>query len=392
MAVDRPIAAQARLTNELWTEQDIVSTNLPTSGFATHALLTSGEALLVIPMTPPKARAASLLRWTDSMSTRDIASRWGAWFGLRTGLATPMLRNRVGIRTTGTDAADPTLHEYLAQVFAVPSVAVAGAWGPTRPNQKPVLRVFDPHGTTLGFAKVGWNRLTKELVNTEASFLATKPKLQTMQVPSLIHRGVWRKRTIAIAEPLLGRTPFRNPEPPEANVLAELASLSDRFEQTLVASSYRATIPKRFPAGATPDVNDAIAAIDNRWGNTEIAWGHWHGDWTPWNMRHNGDRIIVWDWERTAPRVPVGFDAIHYRFHAAVANKRPATQALVEAVGAATPTMLQLGVSEGAIAAVGALYALEMETRFAAHPGESLAEVAWLPGLLSEAIRHFAGS
>jgi hypothetical protein len=43
-----------------------------------------------------------------------------------------------------------------------------------------------------------------------------------------------------------------------------------------------------------------------------LTYGAWHGDWTPWNMAWRRDVLHVWDWERFAPAVPVGFDALHY--------------------------------------------------------------------------------
>ncbi|MCP4308160.1 MAG: hypothetical protein GY788_25445 [bacterium] len=388
--MNRLSATASRLTTELWTEDDLAPGAKPSAGFHPHALIKGGDALLMVPMTPGRARAAPLLRWTDSMGLKTIAARYGAWLALRTGLARPWLRTTIGIRTSGNDHGDPALHEYLARALDVPAVVVAGAWGPPRPNQKPVLRIFDHRGATLGFAKVGWNRLTRELVETEANFLATAPALRTMRVPPLIHHGVWRKRVISIAKPLMGRAPIRRSGPPSPDVLAELVNLSVRHTATLGQSSYRQAIPSRFPDGLG-GVTGAIAIIDERWANTELAWGQWHGDWTPWNMRHEDDRVIVWDWERTAPSVPVGFDAIHYRFHAALAEGQPPGQALSDAVAAATPTLSRLGVSKDSIPAVGALYALEMQMRFAPYPGEDLPEVAWLPGLLDEAIRRFAG-
>ena len=43
--------------------------------------------------------------------------------------------------------------------------------GPPRANQKPVLQVLTPEGRTLGFAKIGANVLTRQLVAAEAQAL-----------------------------------------------------------------------------------------------------------------------------------------------------------------------------------------------------------------------------
>ena len=45
---------------------------------------------------------------------------------------------------------------------------------------------------------------------------------------------------------------------------------------------------------------------------TELGFGRWHGDWSPWNMGRAGGRMQVWDWEQSAVGVPLGFDAVHF--------------------------------------------------------------------------------
>jgi hypothetical protein len=48
-----------------------------------------------------------------------------------------------------------------------------------------------------------------------------------------------------------------------------------------------------------------------RAGSTVLRYGSWHGDWAPWNMAVLADRLLLWDWERFASGVPLGFDALH---------------------------------------------------------------------------------
>jgi hypothetical protein len=43
-----------------------------------------------------------------------------------------------------------------------------------------------------------------------------------------------------------------------------------------------------------------------------LRYGAWHGDWAPWNMANTTEGLLVWDWERFAPGVPLGFDALHH--------------------------------------------------------------------------------
>jgi len=102
--------------------------------------------------------------------------------------------------------------------------------------------------------------------------------------------------------------------------------------------------------------------------------------------------VVVWDWERTADGVPVGFDALHYRFHQALAGtKESSITALLGAAAATTPTLNALGVAEDAVPAITALYALEMHLRFGAEDTARGRGVAWLNGLLPAATDRLGG-
>jgi len=37
-----------------------------------------------------------------------------------------------------------------------------------------------------------------------------------------------------------------------------------------------------------------------------------HGDFTPWNMYANNEKIAIYDWELSSPLMPIGFDAFHF--------------------------------------------------------------------------------
>ena len=64
--------------------------------------------------------------------------------------------------------------------------------------------------------------------------------------------------------------------------------------------------PERAALGSALDRSHAGAT------DTCLTFGAWHGDWSPWNMASTGRGLLVWDWERFAVRVPLGFDALHH--------------------------------------------------------------------------------
>jgi hypothetical protein len=64
-----------------------------------------------------------------------------------------------------------------------------------------------------------------------------------------------------------------------------------------------------------------VVAAGERYGNVELTLGAWHGDWTPWNMAWDGTQVLLWDFERFATGVPVGFDLVHYRLQVVLRDR-----------------------------------------------------------------------
>ena len=54
-------------------------------------------------------------------------------------------------------------------------------------------------------------------------------------------------------------------------------------------------------------------------GNAIVPFGAWHGDFGPWNMSRSKAGLSIWDWERSASLVPLGFDVLHFGFQVSYA-------------------------------------------------------------------------
>ncbi|PWR12748.1 hypothetical protein DKT68_02545, partial [Micromonospora acroterricola] len=75
-------------------------------------------------------------------------------------------------------------------------------------------------------------------------------------------------------------------------------------------------------------------ALARRHGGTAVEFGHWHGDWVPWNLGRHAGRLVAWDWEHSGPDVPVGFDLAHDAFQRSlVLRGEPAAVAAAAADG-----------------------------------------------------------
>ncbi len=388
MAIAEP-AIRDRLTTELFSTDDVRTE--PAHGYEPHAVIgggADGAPLVLMPVHNHRAGAATLLRWTDATTRREAARRFAGWAGIRSGVAL-RARPRIFVRTISTDRQ--TFHEHLAKVLDLPRVSLTASFGPPRPNQKPVVRIFGESGETQAFAKVGWNALTRALVDGEAEFLRTgTASLRTIAAPSIVSNDPWNGRSIAVMPALAGNPPVGRPPKPAKAMLEEVAGLSDRYWATIGESPYRAAL-KGTEQGAA---RQALELIDTRWSDLAVPFGHWHGDWTPWNMRHVGNRLIVWDWERNAPHVPLAFDSIHYEFQSRAVAEGHRFEVLLAAVQAAAEPMRSLGVLDATLPAMTTLYLIELDKRFSPatedEPEASASHRAEVTDLLRDAVAHFS--
>jgi hypothetical protein len=119
---------------------------------------------------------------------------------------------------------------------------------------------------------------------------------------------------------------------------------------------------------------DAAERILGTAGSVDLTLGAWHGDWAPWNMASRTDTLLVWDWERFTPGVPVGFDALHYALQRGISAARSrtsahdaATRAVAEMVARAPELLLPFGVvHRQAVEVTTLLYLIDLAARYVA--------------------------
>jgi hypothetical protein len=352
------------------------------------------RARLLLPRRPRRAAAAALRHYKASAGApRRLAFR-GLALAAQAGLA-DILPHRIIIEA-GPGAADAGISGYLASVLHR-DVIVSLRIGPPRANRKPVLELLSADGEMLGFAKVGVNALTRELVRAEAAALTTlgAARLVRLGVPRLIHHGRWQGHRVLVQEALSGAVPPRN-WAGLTQAMAELAAVQGVTRAAAAQSPYWCRLRQRLAACTQRDVSNVmLRALDNLApaAATTIAFGSWHGDWTPWNMTVSRGRALVWDWERFEAGVPVGYDAVHYRLQALVSDGRE-PQAAAEATVAGAPAVLaSFGIQPGTARFIATLYLLEIAARYLndgqAEAGARLGDVgSWLLPVLT---RHAQG-
>jgi hypothetical protein len=265
------------------------------------------------------------------------------------------------------------LSAHIAAVLDT-DVRVSVRFGPDRANRKPVLQLLDASGTCVAFAKVGVNALTRELVRREVAVLTRleDQDLGPVRAPRVRHAGEWQADTelmVVDALPVWRPEPDRPGAVEEARIAAMRAVAGCGGVRTDAAALdvYLADLAGRVRAlDASPYVGPLLAALERvRQSGLVISVGAWHGDWNDGNMAVRDDEVLLWDWERFADGVPVGFDALHFQFNQAMGVPSSSAAAAAASVRDRSAELLApFGVPRATAPAVWTLYAAEIATRF----------------------------
>jgi hypothetical protein len=328
---------------------------------------------LLLPRRPRRVTAAGLLNYKSSARGRArlklqlmaAATRFGA---------ADLLRSRVRIERAPLDGQGG-IDEYLSVALHL-DLYVCLYIGVPRAVQKPVLQLLSPDGVPLGFAKVGTNPLTRQLVRGEGDTLRSLAghTWSRLRIPTVLHQGQWHHHEVLVLEALtpIDRGDFDDLAMSEAMV--ELASSRGVTAYRVTQSPYWRRLHTRVSALSSSRYVDTISSVLSRSEPTAAAtlldFGSWHGDFAPWNMSFSRSRVNVWDWEQFEPDVPLGFDALHFHAQRAlVRDSRSPQEAMESALLAAPDLLAPFGVAAPASDLVGLLYVLEIALRYL-HDGE----------------------
>jgi hypothetical protein len=353
-----------------------------------------GRATLLIPAHQRRAAAGALRHYKASGGARERLQFSALAVAAHIGLA-EALPHRIRIEPgPATGTAD--IMGYLRATLR-PDVLVSLHIGPPRANRKPVLQALTPNGEVIGFVKVGVDGLTCELVRAEAAALAflAAAQLTRLQVPQLLHHGQWRDHEVIVQRAFSASRPARNGVELSA-AMGEVAGLRGLRSLPAAQSSYWRRLRSRLHAVSQREIaSPLLAALDElevAAGASTLAFGSWHGDWTPWNMTMSQDgRALVWDWERFESDVPVGYDAVHYNLQGAMVRGRIPAETAAHVILTESPGILApVGVGPESAGLVATLYLIEIAARYL-HDGQ--AEAGALLGridtwLLPALVRH----
>ncbi|PZF99947.1 hypothetical protein [Micromonospora deserti] len=321
---------------------------LPPTGHHTvarYAVVPSlARARFLLPLGAPRVTAASLLAYNALRPPKVRAVRAVLGALARAGVVdlAPFPRLTVSV-PDGSVAADLLLAWRLAAALGGGPVHAACGVRPPDPNHKPTLQLFGPDGRPRGYAKIGWNDATRALVAAEAAALRELPALTGVAdhpvAPRLLTETAWAGQAVALVEPLpaaVRGVPVSDPPRLAALLAVARRGRPPGMPRPLSGSAFLARLAAEAdraaadPAGARAAA--AVAAFGRRHGDTSVEFGHWHGDWVPWNLGVHAGRLVAWDWEHSGPDVPVGFDLAHDAFQRALVLRGEPAAAAARAV------------------------------------------------------------
>lgn len=321
---------------------------------------------LLVPSVSRRVAAAAVRRYAEPQSRGARLKRDAVVAALRTGASSVLLRDRIRVTGPIGESIDGYLRTALDRDLAV-SIHI----GPARANRKPVLQLISPDGETFGFGKLGTGPLTQRLVRAETNALIAlgTSGLSKLTVPSVLHAGQWRGLAVLVQSALpvwLPRAPL-TPRRLTAAML-DIAGCCGFSTGTLGGSTYWHELRGRL-AGVQdrPEGVQLLAAAEllaTHAGRTTLRYGAWHGDWAPWNMANVADALLVWDWERFATGVPVGFDAVHHDLQRRIQGSGDAAGAVEATIRAAGELLAPFGVEPEARELTALLYLVDLAARY----------------------------
>jgi hypothetical protein len=323
------------------------------------------------PLMVPAQRRPAAAAVGHHSRPRSAAARLGVkalCLGLSTGLGGVALRGRVRI---SAPAGADTIEEHLKTVLSR-DLMVSMYLGPARANRKPVLQLLVPGGEPAGFVKIGINPLTRSLVRTEHTTLVQlgHAGLTQITVPQVLHYDSWRGLEVLVLSALPAHLPPRRlPAQRLIAAMTELAKVGGLRQEPLATSHYLHQLLARLAAtdrtAEQTALRDALGIVTAHSGQEILTYGAWHGDWSPWNMTSTSSGLLVWDWERFAIGVPLGFDALHHRLQTEVAAPRSDPRAAAARCLDYAPSYLApFGLSGPQARLTAVLYLSDLATRY----------------------------
>jgi len=224
-------------------------------------------------------------------------------------------------------------------------ISIAASLGTPGPNQKPALQIMNREGRVLGYAKIGWNERTIASVRNEEAALSMLEgaRFSSAVVPRILDAGCIDENYVLVQSPAaaLRATGTIAVDDRHVRFLAELHGLEPAsgplpcLEEASIARVRRAGL--HYCAHLMECVRSEYLC------RRQVPFGPGHGDFTPWNIRSAGGKLLVFDWEAFGTRVPAGWDLFHLLVAGEVEIRSASPGAIYRAITQDGPTRDRIG-------------------------------------------------
>jgi len=241
------------------------------------------------------------------------------------------------------------------------------------PRAKPTVQLVGGDGRIVGFAKVATDPETARRVGREADLLGRVPA--GLEGPISLPEVLGSRTDGPVAYSVTAPLPVRARGAVPSDETRVLRRLRD-FQQALGTRVVRVgdtdlwrELERLAEVAAGADGREDLVqaharllrACRDRDAGTDLPAGCLHGDWVPWNMAWEGERLWVWDLEYGSPLAPLGLDALRWTFQLRHALSGDSLEASVGAMAAAAPRVLpEVGVDPAHAPALIRLHLVEL--------------------------------
>lgn len=226
------------------------------------------------------------------------------------------------IRLGADDNTPPGLLQHICKALGRDDLCFGVSLGTPGPQRKPVLLVMDTQGNEIGYAKIGLDERTSNLVRNEQHALKTlsEHNLKHGQFPAVVHYSEWQDRSILITEPLHLQSGDATLTDLHLNFLLELATV-DTVRVPLTQSPFWQRTQEalnRFQPIIGNHQHSVLSQVCNlletQLGTTELPFVWRLGDFTPWNtgLDTTNNKLQAIDVEYAAAGSSPGWDMFHF--------------------------------------------------------------------------------
>jgi hypothetical protein len=325
---------------------------------------TASSPRILMPALPAAAAHGAAVNYRALRGPRENLVRSVLGLAARAGIATSPTYLHVLVPASRPEAAASLPLHAVAHALGQPGLR-ASIGLRTGSNRKATLQLVDVDGAPAGYAKLGWNGKTDDLVRTEARALDALAADDTgdVRIPRRLASLDYGGHPVVVTEPMPDEVravrPDRDgPTPAEFHDLAPV-SRTDKVGGIGQVTALRerldvATAP--FVAPLAQQAQRLVAEVAGDDPELVVA-ARWHGDLTPWNMARDGSgRLWVWDWENCEPDAPAGLDVLHWTVSGRRSELLADRLRLADCLGDAAPHLVASGVPRETWPALVRLY------------------------------------